>query len=194
MQVNNHIIIVAPKQYKDLARRLSHEISKKPGFNGAFWTINKYEENEFQLGGNRYVILIGNPDENRITEGFLPLIKAIQNQAGACYGFDGSKAVVFGEGKLEQGKDFKEVLKKSAAITAGAGSSVGAAIAASSIIFWPIWWIINPLYLGYVLVTFFQRKARESKLRAEQTKAALTFFLADHFDAWVGIKKQGQAE
>jgi len=189
MNGSKEIIVVAPDQYKDLARKLSHEISKVPGCNGAFWNIKQFEDNEFQLGGNRYAIFIGNCDENSLTNDFLQVITNISNQAGACYGFDGTKAVIFGEGKLAQKEAFKDVLKKSAAIAAGtsAFSTVGAAIAATSVVFLPISWILIPwpvLIFNYLL-----RRKREKKLRTEQTKAALTLFLADHFDKWIDLEK-----
>jgi hypothetical protein len=106
------IIIVAPEQYQGLARKITHEISKQPGYNGAYWTIKHYADNEFLVGGNRYVVLMGNPDENRFTKDYLQVINNLQNEAGVCYGFDGVKAVVFGEGKIEEENKFKEVIKK----------------------------------------------------------------------------------
>ncbi|MDD2557198.1 MAG: hypothetical protein PHH87_02790 [Desulfuromonas sp.] len=135
MNESKEIIVVSPDQYKDLARKLSHKISKVPGCNGAFWSIKQFGDNEFQLGGNRYAIFMGNADENSLTNDFLPVITNISNQAGACYGFDGTKAVTFGEGKLEQKEAFKDVLKNSAAIAAGtsAFSTVGAGIAVMSV-------------------------------------------------------------
>lgn len=189
MNGTKEIIVVSPDQYKDLARKLSHEISKVSGCNGAFWNIKQFEDNEFQLGGNRYAIFIGNADENSVTKDFLSVIKNINNQAGACYGFDGAKAVIFGEGKLDQKKEFKDVLKKSADIAAGVGtfSSVGAGIAATSGAFLPISWILLP---GTIFIfSYFLRKKMEKELRTEQTKAALTLFLAANFDKWIGLEK-----
>ena len=180
MYVTKEIIVVAPEQYKALARKLAHEISRAPGCNGAVWTIKHYEENEFQLGGNRYAILMGNSEENPVTKDFLPLITNLSNQAGACFGFDGSKAVVFGEGKLEQVKDFKELIKTCTA------NSVRAAIAVPLVFILPLWpflpYILGPMY-------FWNKGKQERKLRMEQTKAALTLFLTKHFDDWIGVKK-----
>ncbi len=183
------IIIVAPEQYQDLARKITHEISKQPGYNGAYWTIKHYADNEFQLGGNRYVVLMGNPDENRFTKDYLQIISNLQNQAGVCYGFDGVKAVIFGEGKLEQEKDFKEVLKKCAGLGAAGtvGLSVGAALAVGFVPL--ITSILWPAAIVYYLVN---RSAKVKKLRQDQTKAALTLFMAECFDDWAGIRKTEQ--
>jgi hypothetical protein len=95
-----NIIIVAPEQYQDLARKITHEISKQPGFTAAYWTIKHYADNEFQLTGNQYAVLMGNLDENRFTKDYLQVINNLKNLAGACYGYDGAKAVIFGDGKL----------------------------------------------------------------------------------------------
>jgi hypothetical protein len=109
---NNDILVVAPDPYRYLARKLSHEIAKKTGLNAAYWTIKQYEDNEFQVGAARYVILLGNPDENPLTKDYLPTIgKNLINRYGACYGYDGSKAVVFGEGNLDQNESFQKLRK-----------------------------------------------------------------------------------
>jgi hypothetical protein len=201
---NKEIIVVAPKDYKSLARALSHQISKIQGCNGAFWTIEQYEQNEFQMGGIRYVILIGNPDENGLTKDFLPVIDTLHNRAGACFGYDGAKAVVFGEGKLEQEEAFQGVLATSAGMVAGAAGAaaastsltlgVGAFLAAATTIALPIVPIGLALggafgYLGGLVKRAWRTSAAEKKLRQEQTKLALTLFLAECFDTWIGIKK-----
>lgn len=185
------IMVVSPDQYKDMARRLSHEISKVPGCNGANWNVKQYEDNEFQLGGNRYAIFIGNSEENTLTRDFLQVIKKTTNQAGACFGYDGTKAVVFGEGKLEQLEDFKDVFKKSNAILAEkAPVNVGAGIAGAAIAFGslPLFFISVPLA---IIVNYISsRHKREKELRTEQTKAALTIFLTEHFDKWIGLESK----
>jgi hypothetical protein len=181
------IIVVAPEQYQDLARKITHQISKQPGYNGAYWTIKHYADNEFQLGGNRYVVLVGNPDENHFTKDYLQVISNLRNQAGACYGFDGVKAVIFGEGRLEQENDFKEVLKKKCAslgVAGTAGLSVGAALAVG---FAPF--VTSILWPAAVVYYFVNRSSRIKKLRQDQTKAALTLFMAECFDDWAGIRK-----
>jgi hypothetical protein len=190
MSYDKEVIVVAPDHYQDLGRKLSHEISKVPGCNGAFWTIKQYEDNEFQLGGNRYVILIGNLGENKITEDFLPMVKNLQNRAGACFGYDGSKALVFGEGNLEQAEAFQGVYKNivdSKGVTGGneISEGEGLSIAMKTILF-PV------ILLGLVAkaFSFFMKEpAKKKKLLRGQTNAALTLFLTECFDHWVGIHK-----
>ena len=191
MNGKKEIIVVSPSQYWDLARMLTHKISKAPGCNGLLWKIKRFEDNECQIGGNHYVLFIGNSDENVITKDFLPVIKNVNNQAGACYGFDGTKAVAFGEGKLEQYDAFQGIVKKSLDIAekASASSNVGADIAVAFRAMLP-----SPILL---LFDFILRKKKdkdkrikkEKELRKEQTEVALTLFLAEHFDNWIGLKK-----
>jgi len=182
MVTNKEIIVVASEEYTEFARKISHEISKLEGCNGANWTIKQFEDNEFQLGGDRYAIFIGNSDENKLTKDFLPVISNLKNKAGVSYGFDGSKAVAFGEGNLDQIKEFKKVHKEATALASVA--TLGAGIISAL--------IIGPFSIipSYFLFASFNKKKREKKLRKEQTKTALTFFMAEHFDKWVGIEKE----
>jgi hypothetical protein len=191
MPEDREIVVVAPEDYAEFARELTQKISEQPGCKSAFWTTKQYETNEFQLGGNQLAILIGNADENPITKSRLPVIKNLCNHAGACFGFDRTTAVAFGEGKLEQRDEFQKVLEKCATILAGAKgfSSLGVSLAAASVIFLPK----NILMPGLVkLATKVRRKEWEKRLRTEQTKAALTLFLAEHIHAWAGLKNKGQ--
>jgi hypothetical protein len=183
--MNKEIIVATPKQYKDLARKLAHEISKIDGCNGACWRLEQFEANEFQLGGQRYVILLGNSDENKLTKDFLPVIENLVNKSGACYGFDGTKAVIFGEGKSEQIKGFKDVYELSSSMVAKGSilTTFGAVVAAGTVVLPILGWIVDPI--GHVL----QLIDRKKILRTEQTKVALTFFLAEHFDNWIGLEK-----
>ena len=190
MLTNKDVIVVAPNQYKDLARKLSHEISKKGGFNGACWTIKDYEANEYQVGSLCPVILLGNADENKLTKDYLPLVgDKLQNRAGACFGFDGSKGVVFGEGKLEQVEDFQKLFKEllstrqtavllvSFTILAAILGPVGISIAALSAAF------------GKVFYKTMDNRTKKQKLLRHQTEVAVTLFLTVAFDRMVGIKK-----
>lgn len=113
MNLKKEIIVVAPDRYKDIARKISHEISKVSGCTGAFWSIRQFEDNEFQLGGNRYAIFIGSPEENNLTKSFNNVVEKIINNYGACIGIDGPKAVVYGDGKLRQEAEIEDLLNKS---------------------------------------------------------------------------------
>jgi len=189
MPESKEILVVAPVQYADFARQLTQKISEQPDSKGTFWTTKQCEGKEFRLGGNQLAILLGNADENPITKSSLPGIKNLRNHAGACFGFDATTAVAFGEGKLEQREEFQKVLEKCVTILAGAKglSSLGVSLAAASVIFAPK----NILMPGLVkLAAHVRQKEWEKRLRTEQTKAALTLFLAEHVHAWAGVQKK----
>lgn len=183
------IIVVAPEPYAEFARQLTENISKQPGCKGTFQTTKQYAKREFRLDGNQIAILLGNADENPITKASLPGIKNLQNHAGACFGFDATTAVAFGEGKLEQREDFQKVLEKCASILAGAKelSSLGPSLAAAAVIFLPKR-ILMPALVR--LAEHLRKKEWQKRLRTEQTKAALTLFLAEHAHTWAGLTKK----
>ncbi len=188
-QETREILVVAPGQYKEFAAQLAENISKQPGCKGVLCTPKQYEKKEFQLDGNRLAILIGDGDENPATKASLPGIQNLRNDAGVCFGFDKTTAVAFGEGKLEQREAFAKVLEKCATILAGAQgfSSLGVSLAAASIIFLPKK-ILMPGLLR--LATKVRQKEWEKRLKTEQTKAALTLFLAKHARAWAELTKK----
>ncbi|MCC1497935.1 hypothetical protein [Alcanivorax sp. 1008] len=181
MSFKKQIIVVAPKQYKDLARKLAHNISKQPGYSCTFWTVVHYEQNEFSVASSQHVILIGNEEENSVTKSLISEIGNIKNKAGACFGFDGSKAVVFGTGELEQGEEFKSlVVATSALINEKEDSgSMGKLLAKQ--------YLAVALVPGIGLMKLVSMIGRQKRLRLSQTNTALTLFLDEMFDKWVGI-------
>ena len=103
------IKIVAPEKYKALARIICHEMSKNPSCTGAFWTIKQFEDNESISPGKSYALFVGNPDENSLTKDFFPIIEPLTDTSGACFGFDGPRAVIFGKGDLDEEESFWEL-------------------------------------------------------------------------------------
>lgn len=181
---SRQVIVVYPETYEELAIVLQHEISKVDGFDSAAWTLEHYKQNMPILSGRSYVIFIGNAEENRLSKMYLSQISNIVNINGACFWRDGSKAVVFGEGKLEQKSDFEAFKSKlgygqtvSEAIVAAAGGAllVGAPLAP-----------LVPLTVGYQVARCFKSKSEAEELRYEQTKLAIYNFVLTELDAWVG--------
>lgn len=190
---SKEIIVVAPKEYKDVARKLSHEASKLPGCKGAFWDISRYEANEFQLGDDRYVVFVGGPQENHLTKEFLPLISKLENNSGACFGYDGSKAVVFGEGDLAQKKDFMQVVSETAIMVSGVGVGAGTGAILGATIFSTFLPITAPAFAlsAFFYYLFCSSSGKEKKLRHDQTNVALSLFLSTQFDEWTNPEKVG---
>lgn len=92
-----NIIVVAPEQFSDIARKLAHELSKKD-VKTTFWTIKHYKDNEFQISSSQAVIFIGDVDENEFTKAYFSTVKNWNKSGGAFYGYDGNKAFIFGDG------------------------------------------------------------------------------------------------
>jgi hypothetical protein len=175
MDSKNEVIVVAPEKYKDIARTLTHEIYKRHGVNTFLWDIQQYEKKECELNAGKYVLLIGNEKENSLTKCFLPVIKSMSEMVGACYGYDCSKALVFGRGDLEQKNKFIEYLE----VYKGENKYK--------------WWILTGVLGSFfplsILGYFLGKKEKElEKLCTAQTAVAIELFMENHFEKWVGIK------
>lgn len=175
------IIVVAPEIYSKTARGLTHYISKKKGYKAAYWTVKQYKDNEFQLGGQRYVIFIGDSKENEVTRDYVEFIKLMHRDGGVCYGYDGPKALVYGKGDLKDKDAFTKILKAIGFTTAPVvfSSTLG--------IFAPI--LLGPFaYLGVIIsliVKMIININEEKKLKLLQTQTAADAFVKNEFDKWI---------
>jgi hypothetical protein len=165
------IKVVAPEKYKALARIICHEMSKNPSCTSAFWTLKQFEDNESISPGNSYALFVGNPDENSLTKDFLPIIEPLTDTSGACFGFDGPRAVIFGRGDLDEESSFLEAWR-------------------SFDLPFSVWDFIFP-YFG--IGKLFSRKARDSerehRLLNYQTKFAWHQFFETEFQDWIAPKE-----
>lgn len=173
MLPKREIIVVAPDQYKDLARKLAHEMSKVQGISAAVWTPRVFEDNEHMHAGDRYAISIGNDFENSVAEGFISCVGWVHNKGGSCYQFDGAKAVIFG--KVQ--KRTKEIIKK--------GSINYKDIIMAT---------ISTTALGNVskiLKKYQDNKSIEAEIGSlyEKTQLASNYFLSECFEKWIGISR-----
>lgn len=186
MLPSKQVIVVYPEDYEELAIALQHEISKLNGFDSAAWTIQLYKQNMPTLSGRSYVIFIGNAEENRFSKMYLSQISNIVNINGVCFGRDGSKAVVFGEGKLEQKKDF-EAYRNDLGYGLAASGAIGAVVSGAFLVAVPFIPLGGALgVIGYKVFKFFKSKGEVKELRYEQTKLAIYNFVFTELDAWVG--------
>jgi len=179
---SKQIIVVYPKSYEELAIVLHHEISKVDGFDSAAWTIEHYKQNMPIISGRSYVIFIGDAEENRFSKMYLSQISNVVNINGACFGKDGTKAVVFGEGKLEKKGAF-EAFKKGLGYGQAASGAMGGAVSAAFLIGVSVFPIAVGGVLGY---QYFKSKSEEKELRYDQTKFAIYNFVLTELDVWVG--------
>lgn len=188
-------MIVAPDKYRDLARQLVHDISnQQAGFQAAYWTPKMFVDNEAQFGGSIHTIFIGDERENELTGDFLSIMGDLHERAGACYAYDGNKAVIFGTGKAEQARDFGKMVEQivKEAKHSDAKGSVGAALAVLVLQPWMVVWaglgiflpgLIGLPFLGWWIV---KRRSDIERLRRDQTRVALSLFMKEVFDEWSG--------
>ena len=185
------IVIVAPEEYSDLARRISHEISKLDRFNSTYWTISQYKANEITTSNRQFAIFIGGTKENDLTKEYLPIMQSNHpgNSAGIFIGFNASKAIVFGEGNLSQAYEFIKlynIIKKRNIEIDDKNSNKNDLLSFS----------VAALVLGLIgisfmsLFKFISKKKKEKKLRKAQTELALAIFLMDEFNDWTKIEKE----
>lgn len=184
------ILIVSPPHYLDLSRRISHEISSIIGCTSKVWSIKTYLDSEVNLANNQHVIFIGNPEENVLSKDYLPVMKTKLpgNKAGIFYAYNDSKAIVFGEGKLDQLKEFEKlrnvVKYREMSSRIRNGRSVNGIFPAAIALF-------SIVGIGSILFfIFYTKRQKEKKLRKEQTKLALTLFLFENFEKWLNLKTE----
>lgn len=171
------LIIVCTDDYKDMSRRLVHHLAKIQDITPIMWDIAFYEQNEFQQVGARNILFVGNPEENKFTKAYLPNIeKNLVNNNGVCYGYDGSKAVIFGEGKLEQGDTISEIYNM---------SKIAGCLAPT------------PWSVVYDIVSFLfgiEESKKKKKIRAIQTEAAANLFVSEKLESWLDIHIKNKKE
>ena len=174
---SNSIIIVAPDKYARVARSIVHQISKNfvtNGFDAGYWTIKHFKDNECVLQGSQRVIFIGDESENEYSSIYLPHIQ-LNNNHGICYGYDGPKAVVYGEGKLEQIADLKKEVQKIRELTP---LEDGIATVMTYLAFI----VVGPPWIVYDLIGEARAKKR---LKKEQTRVAAYSFCQNELEKWM---------
>jgi hypothetical protein len=67
------LLLVAPEQYSDLAKKDFAWRFQKEGFHSSFWTVNQFVANEITTS-IRY--FIGNTEENEFTKNMIPVTKS----------------------------------------------------------------------------------------------------------------------
>lgn len=197
MYQSKQIIVVYPEDYEDLALAMQHEVVKVDSFDCTAWTIEHYKQNAPTLSGRSYVIFLGAAEENRFTKTYQSQISRIVNINGACHGWDGSKAIVFGDGNLDSKpafEAFKSTLGLGGATgrvvgtaglvaTGGVGGVVGAGFLAT------VATVAAPAAilgggLVYGVTKYFKNKKAQRELRYDQTKIAIYNFLRSELEIW----------
>jgi hypothetical protein len=187
---SKQIIVVYPDDYENLALAMQHEVAKVDGFDCTAWTIEHYKQNSPTLSGRSFVIFLGTAEENRFTKTYQSQISRIVNINGACHGWDGSKAIVFGDGSLDSKpafEAFKSTLKVGgAAVGVSSVGTIGGVLGASFL--GAVATTAAPVaILGggiYSIAKYFKGKKSQKALRYEQTKMAIYNFLSAELEVW----------
>ncbi len=185
------VLVIYPDEYEELAFVLQHKLSKLDAFDAAAWTVDHYKQNLPTLSARTNVIFLGGSEENRYSKIYLSQIKNIVNKCGACFGRDGSKAVVYGEGSLEQLKAFnahsRVINWGGVNISPDFGRNFGEAVGLDFIIAIPIDMIkeIKKTFILGIFEYYYQKKSLIKELRYEQTKLAIYNFLKTELDLWL---------
>lgn len=184
-----NIIIVYPQKYEELAFLLQHAISKVDDFDCVAWNIEQFDQNRVTLSGKSNIIFIGDSDENKFSKMIVPTIKKIESMNGSYFGFDGNKAVIFGDGKLSHEIKFDEFIQNVNENIGDGGARIATLIGQKYMPTGTISGVLNsPLGLGGGLVSYFITKSHKSDLRQEQTKRAMYAFITRDLDNFVGYK------
>lgn len=197
MYASKQIIVVYPDDYEDLALAMQHEVSKVDSFDCTAWSIEHYKQNAPALSGRSYVAFLGTSDENRFTKTYQSQVSRVVNINGACHGWDGSKAIIFGDGNLESRPAFEAFKDKlglgsaakatgvvgAVAATNSLGAVAGAGFLASAATFAAPVAIIGGGAV-YGIAKFFKNKKAQRELRYEQTKIAIFNFLRTELEVW----------
>lgn len=168
-----NIQVVAPTHYETIARQLAMQITKKKKINSAFYIEKRYEDNEFTTTTNQLSIFIGSPDENKYTLAYLEDNDKLKVEAGAYYGYNDSKAFIYGNGNLRLLQEFVEMLK----------------IKQRHALWHYSKYLILGLFGGLGVLASGRRLSKE-KLQYAQTKVAADLFIKDLFDEWINRRKE----
>lgn len=174
----NTIIIVTTDSHAEIARRLAHDISKKPEHEATYWSIKHYKDNEASLGNKNYLIFIGDKDENIFTKVYMPLINNITIKNHACIGYNGTKAVIFSDNLECFWRDVPSRIKREYDRWC---REIGTPLATIAMIGQPLSIVTYGIW-GY-------RYSVELYKHKQITESAATIFITEYFDKWINSNK-----
>jgi hypothetical protein len=191
-------IIVANDDLAPLGRQLAHALSVQKTHSGAFWTVKHYKDNEAQLDGKQPVVFLG---DNEVAKSYVDVLPERFRGFGTKCSFEGAKAVLVADEPEDVGHEDIASLKRAVegnqeelrrrAASAAAASATGAvgAMGASAFAFAIGVVLWAPVLVGgiaYLVHRFMSARKRKQEYRMLQYEYALSRFLKDEFEAYVG--------
>ncbi|WDV46857.1 hypothetical protein PV797_03955 [Clostridiaceae bacterium M8S5] len=169
------IAIVASEKHHKIAEGLAEYISNKKGHNAINLSMSQYK----LANNNREIenmIIIGDKDENALTDTHLKDINMKHSKAGVNYGFNKNKVILFGEGDLRDKSDLTKMIND-------LGFSTSKSVITEVLIAFVVISIV-----GTIIVKIFNGHMgkREGKyFKVLQTQVAADSFVKHDFDLWV---------
>lgn len=177
MSSKHHLVVVAPKAYEDVSRTFIHEVQKDTSWRGELMRVGDFRkmERDNAVPRTAWVLFLGTVKENAAVKPYESIITLLHTEGGVYYGFNGNKAVCYGDGDLKKEKSFLQVAGTVAAYTGAAVFTTVALLAG------PVGWTV---LLGAAAWETMHESGKKKKLRKEQTCIALALFHADAFPTW----------
>ncbi|MFA6449469.1 MAG: hypothetical protein WCX65_08380 [bacterium] len=177
------IIVVAPVKYGKDARRMANYISIKYGFKAEYLNVKQYAAEE---GGDRCAVFIGNASENKLSKDCPEPIRVKHAEGGACWGYGGTKAYIYGDGEAGQVRALSKLIGSKLIIKNEAGEidKLKTSKMLGPILTENLYKIFlkTPVATQVVLVSYLERN-RSDRIML-QTKVAVELFLSDGFEEW----------
>lgn len=184
-------IIVANDDLAPMGRQLAHALSKLKGNSGAFWTVKYYKDNEPQIKSRQPVIFLG---DNEVANSYVGVLPECFRAFGTKCLFEGAKALLLAEDPDEVSHDDiasltravegnrEELRSRAASAASGTGAERDADASAfeSALLLGPAG------VLTYFIRQFMSARKRKQTYRKLQYEYALSRFLKDEFEAFIG--------
>jgi len=191
-------IIVANDDLAPLGRQFAHALSVQKTHSGAFWTIKHYKDNEAQLDGKQPVVFLG---DNEVAKSYVDVLPERFRGFGTRCSYEGAKAVLVADEPEDVSHEDIASLKKAvegnqeelrrraasaaAASATGAAGAVGASAVASAVGA-VLWAPVLAGLIAYAIHRFMSARKRKQQYRKLQYEYALSRFLKDEFETYVG--------
>lgn len=184
-------IIVANDDLAPMGRQLAHALSKLKGNSGAFWTVKYYKDNEPQIKSRQPVIFLG---DNEVANSYVGVLPERFRGFGTTCSFEGAKAILLAKEPSDVSREDmagltravegnREELRNRAA---SAASGIGAEGNADAFMI-NFYRAFDPLGIAeFFIRRFMSAQKRKRDYRKLQYDYALSRFLKDEFEAFIG--------
>jgi hypothetical protein len=190
-------VVVANDDLATLGRQLAHALSVQKNHSGAFWSVKHYKDNEAQLGGKQPVIFLG---DNEIANSYVDVLPERFSSFGVKCVFEGAKAVLVADEPEDVSTEELQRLKlalennqkelHNLAASARSEKASEATMGETALQFKIFADLVTASFFGaavdYLILRFWTARKRKQEYRKLQYDYALTCFLKDGFENFIG--------